>query len=240
MFRVAAVLAAVMFVTTSVRAAEAKPPSFLNEVMPLLTKSGCNQGSCHGKGSGQNGFRLSLRGYAPDQDFRSITREFDGRRLLPGQPEESLLLLKATAQAPHEGGRIFAAGSREYQTLLDWVKAGFPGPDPKDLKISKLELTPNSKVLKLGEELQLTATATFSDGSKRDVTWLTKFDSNDAAYLDVSPAGKVKALRNGATAVRAMFQVEVAVAAFDMPFERPVDAKRFAAKNNRQVARTAH
>ena len=223
-----AVAACIAFGST----ARAESPSFLNEVMPLLTKAGCNQGSCHGKGAGQNGFRLSLRGYAPDQDHRSITREFDGRRLHPGKPEDSLLLMKATAQASHEGGRLFSLNSPEYKLLLDWVKAGFPGPDKNDLKVSKLELSPNAKVLKPGEEVQIVATATFSNGSKKDVTWLTKFDSNDGAYVEVSPSGKAKALRNGATAVRAMFQIEVAVAAFDMPFERPVDAKRFEAKNN--------
>jgi hypothetical protein len=212
--------------------ARAEAPSFLNEVVPLFTKAGCNQGSCHGKGTGQNGFRLSLRGYAPDQDYRSITREFDGRRIHPSQPEASLLLLKATAQAPHEGGRLFAVASPEYSLLLAWAKAGFPGPDRNEPMLTKLELAPNSKALKTGEQVQLTATATYSNGAKKDVTWLTKFDSNDPAYLEVTASGKVKALRNGASAVRAMFQAEVAVAAFDMPFERAVDAKRFEAKNN--------
>ncbi|MDB5308923.1 MAG: hypothetical protein JWO38_3125 [Gemmataceae bacterium] len=209
-----------------------KSPSFLNEVVPLLTKAGCNQGSCHGKGAGQNGFRLSLRGYAPDQDHRSLTREFDGRRIHPSKPEDSLLLLKATAQAPHEGGRLFSVGSPEYNLLLAWIKAGFPGPDKTDPTVTKLELTPATKVLKPGEDVQLTAFATFGDGSRRDVTWLTKFDSNDAAFVEVTPAGKAKAVRNGATAVRAMFQVEVAVALFSMPFDRPVDLKRYEAKNN--------
>ncbi|MFO0803866.1 MAG: Ig-like domain-containing protein [Gemmataceae bacterium] len=209
-----------------------KPPSFLNEVVPLLTKTGCNQGSCHGKGAGQNGFRLSLRGYAPEQDHLSITREFEGRRLLPSKPEESLFLLKATGQAPHEGGRLFAVGSPEYAMLLNWVKAGSPGPDKNDPKVSKLELTPNAKVLQPGTDVQLVATATFADGTKKDVTWLTKFEANDAASVDVSPAGKAKALRHGASAIRAMYQVEVAVAAFDMPFDRPVDAKRYESKNN--------
>ena len=86
--------------------------------MPLLTRAGCNQGACHGKGAGQNGFRLSLRGYAPEQDHRWLTREFDGRRIDPTDPEESLLLRKATGQTPHEGGRLFAVGSREYKLLL--------------------------------------------------------------------------------------------------------------------------
>jgi hypothetical protein len=224
-------LAAVSAAGSPARADE-PTPSFLNEVVPVLTRAGCNQGACHGKGAGQNGFRLSLRGYAPEQDHRWLTREFDGRRLDPTRPEESLLLKKATAQTPHEGGRLFAVGSREYNLLLAWLKAGCPGPDKNDPKISKLELTPADKLLKPGGEVQLTAVATFSDGSKKDVTWLTRFESNDPAYLDVSPTGKLRALRNGASAARAMFQTEVAVAVVSMPFDRPVDAKRFAARNN--------
>ena len=227
-----AALAAAGSSATAARAADPKAPSFLNEVVPVLTKAGCNQGACHGKGAGQNGFRLSLRGYAPDQDYRYLTREFDGRRLDPAHPESSLLLQKATAQTPHEGGRLFAVGSPEYDLLLAWVKAGFPGPNPADPKVSKLELGPAAAVLKPGETVPLAATATFADGSKKDVTWLTKFESNDAAYVEVSPAGKAKALRNGATAVRAMFQVEVAVTLLSMPYDRPVDAARFEGRNN--------
>ncbi len=207
-------------------------PSFNTEIIPLLTKAGCNQGACHGKGTGQNGFRLSLRGYAPDQDYKWITREFDGRRLDPTNPESSLLLRKATGQTPHEGGRVFAPNSREYELLFAWIKAGFPGPAKDEPKVSKLELTPAAKVLKPGEEVQLVATATFADGTQRDVTWLTKFDSNDPAYLEVSPGGKAKALRNGASAVRAMFLTEVAVCVFAMPFDQPVDPKRFEGGNN--------
>jgi hypothetical protein len=206
-------------------AAEVKAPSFNSEIVPLLTKMGCNQGSCHGKGAGQNGFRLSLRGFAPDQDYKWITREFDGRRLDPTHPEASLLLRKATGSTPHEGGRLFPVGSREYELLLSWIKAGTPGSDPKSPAISKLELTPASKVLQPGEEVQLLALATFADGTKRDVTWLTKFDSNDPAYLAVLPSGKAKA-------VRAMFLTEVAVCVFSMPFDRVVDAKRFESANN--------
>jgi len=207
-------------------------PSFNTEIMPLLTKAGCNQGSCHGKGAGQNGFRLSLRGFAPDQDYKWITREFDGRRLDRTVPESSLLLRKATAEAPHEGGRLFSQTSREYELLLAWIKAGYTGPQKDEVKISKLELTPSTKVLKPGEELQLLANATFTDGTKRDVTWLTKFDSNDPAYLTVSPGGKAKAVRNGASAVRAMFLTEVAVTVFSMPYDRIVGAKRYEGGNN--------
>src|SRR3954467_3465726 len=92
-----------------------KAPSFLNEVVPLLTRAGCNQGACHGKGAGQNGFRLSLRGYAPDMDYRWITREFNGRRVEAASREMSLFLRKPTGDAPHEGGKVFDKESREYR-----------------------------------------------------------------------------------------------------------------------------
>ena len=87
-------------------------------------------------------------------------------------------------------------------------------------------------MLKPGDEVQLVATATFADGTTHDVTWLTKFDSNDPAYLEITPGGKAKALRNGASAVRAMYLTEVAVTVFAMPFDRPVDEKRFTVANN--------
>ncbi len=210
----------------------AAEPSFLNEVVPILTKQGCNQGSCHGKGAGQNGFRLSLRGYAPELDHRWLVREADGRRLDPTDPGNSLLLLKATGRAPHEGGKPFDTASREYETLLRWVTAGAPGPNPADPNVTKLEVAPGDRVLKVGETAQLVAWATFSDGSRRDVTWLTKFDSNDAAIATVAFDGMVTAARNGATAIRAAFQTEVAVATVAVPHDRAVDSKLYEAKNN--------
>ncbi len=226
-FAVALVVGAV---APSVRAQAA--PSFLNEVVPVLTRAGCNQGACHGKGNGQNGFRLSLRGYAPDQDHRYLTREFDSRRIDPAKPEDSLLLQKATGQVPHEGGRLFAVGSREYDTLLAWVTAGAPGPNKTDPALTKLEVTPATKVVKAGEATKLVATATFAGGTTKDVTWLTKFDANDAGTVAVSPTGEAKAVRQGSAAVRAMFQAEVAVAVFTIPHDRPVDEQRFRGRNN--------
>ncbi len=207
-------------------------PSFLNDVVPILTKQGCSQGSCHGKGAGQNGFRLSLRGYAPDQDYRWLVREFDGRRVDPTNPDQSLLLMKATGRMPHDGGMLFGVGSREYRTLFDWLKAGTPGPVATDPKIVKLEVTPADTVCKVGDRTELKAWATFNDGTKRDVTWLTKFDSNDVAVAEVTAAGTMKATRNGATAIRAALLTEVAVAVVTVPFDRPVDANKFAVKNN--------
>src|SRR5262245_52848031 len=110
-----------------VSAEEVVAPSFLNEVEPLLTRLGCNQGACHGKGVGQNGFRLSLRGYAPEWDHEWITREMNCRRINTASPEDSILLLKPLGLASHEGGKLFKRDSREHRLLLDWIRAGAPG-----------------------------------------------------------------------------------------------------------------
>src|SRR5262249_19098185 len=211
---------------------DTRAPSFLNDVTPLLTRLGANQGACHGKGAGQNGFRLSLRGYAPELDHPWITREFTGRRIDTSVPENSLLLLKPLAVAPHEGGKVLLAGSREYDHLLGWLRAGAPGPDKNDPAIARLELLPRNRTLRVRPERPLSARGEFSDGSWHDVTWLTKFESNDAGVVAVSPAGLVKAQRQGETAIRASFLGQVAIVIVTVPFDQPVPAERFAVKNN--------
>ncbi len=209
-----------------------RPPSFLNDVMPLFTRLGCNQGACHGKGAGQNGFRLSLRGYAPEQDFQCLTREFTARRVSSVDPEESPLLRKALGLAPHEGGKLFGRGSRPHQVFLDWMRAGMPGPAKDDPEIRRLDVLPGSRTLRIGQEQQLLVAAEYSDGRRRDVTWLSKFDSNDPGMAEVDAGGLVRVLRHGETAVRASFQGQVAVVIVTAPHEQPVDPARLAARNN--------
>ncbi len=214
------------------RAAEPKPPSFLNDVMPLFTRLGCNQGSCHGKGSGQNGFRLSLRGYAPELDFTYLTREFHGRRICLTDPDDSLLLRKPAGRAAHEGGKLFDTDSREYKVLLDWIKAGAPGPQKTDPEVRRLTVEPGQRTLRPEQDQQLTVRAEYSDGTTRDVTWLSKFDSNDAGVASVDAAGLVHINRNGETSLRISFQGLVTVALVTAPYDRPVDAERYKLRNN--------
>ncbi len=211
---------------------QAEVPSFVNEVVPLLTRHGCNQGSCHGKGVGQNGFRLSLRGYAPDWDHIGITREFAGRRINPAAPETSSLLLKPTGQAPHEGGKLFGVESRAHKLLLDWIRAGAPGPLKDEKEATKLDVTPAKSILRPGQEVQLRVMAEFAPGQQRDVTWLSRFDSNDAGMAEVDAHGKVRVRRHGETAVRVSFQTQVAVVILTAPFEQTLNPQAFAAKNN--------
>lgn len=210
----------------------AEAPSFLNDVMPLFTRLGCNQGACHGKGAGQNGFRLSLRGYAPELDHLGITREYQGRRVNPAVPAQSLLLLKPLGIAPHEGGKLLSEGSRAYQVLLAWLQAGMPGPRAQDPQVVRLEVTPASGSFAVGAEAQLQVWADFSDGSRRDVTWLARFESNDAGVATVDPAGRLRVRREGETAVRASFLGQVAVALVTVPYARPVRAEVYARRHN--------
>ncbi len=225
----------ILFSMATVRAESPVPeaaPSFLNDVMPLFTRLGCNQGACHGKGAGQNGFRLSLRGYAPEMDYLSLTREFHGRRVNPAAPEESLLLRKPLGLAPHEGGTLFSSGSRPHRVLLAWLHAGMPGPNKADPNPLRLAIEPARRKMRPGDEQPLKVRAEYSDGRTRDVTWLCKFDSNDPGMAEVDADGVVRARRHGETAVRVSFQGLVAVAIVTSPFEQAVDPARLSQHHN--------
>lgn len=210
----------------------APPPSFLNEIEPLLTRLGCNSGTCHGKGSGQNGFRLSLRGYAPELDHAWLTREFQARRVNAAVPADSLLLRKPLGLAPHEGGKLLRRDGREYRLLLDWITAGMPGPRKDEATASQLQIVPGNLTLQVGDERPLQVRAEIGTDNWRDVTWLTRFDSNDAGTVAVTPEGRLTVLRTGETAVRASFQGLVAVVIVTVPVAQPVPAERLAQRNN--------
>src|SRR5207253_3474756 len=209
-----------------------QPPSFLNDVVPILTRLGCNQGACHGKGTGQNGFRLSLRGYAPDWDYLSLTREFSSRRINTAVPEESLLLQKPLGLVPHGGGKLFQAGTRAHRVLLAWLRAGAPGPDDKDPGVTRVEISPDHRVLRLGQEQQLVMRAQYSDGQIRDVTWLARFDSNDPGMTGVDANGLVRVLRPGETAIRAGFAGQVAVAIITSPYPQSANPEVWTERRN--------
>jgi hypothetical protein len=213
------------------------PPSFVEDVIPLLTRLGCNQGACHGKNDGRNGFRLSLRGYAPELDIERLTRESRGRRVDLALPEQSLMLRKPTGMVPHGGGTLLEPGSREYKVLLAWLKAGAPGPLTEESHVERIELTPANPMLRisqqqLGQQQPMQLRARYTDGHWRDVTWLTQFATNDANVVEITPAGLVHAKRQGEATVRAHFRGQVAVATITIPFDTPVDPARLAQRNN--------
>ena len=207
-------------------------PSFINDVQPLLTRHGCNSGGCHGKLAGQNGFRLSLRGYAPEEDHRALTEEEFGRRLDLLNPEQSLLLLKATAQLSHGGGKLFGVDDPPFATLLKWVRHGAPGIVEGEPRVTHIAATPAHKIVVPGESLGITVEAWYSDETTRDVTALAQFHSNDSSFAEVTPEGEVNALRHGEVSIVVSFQGLVDTVVLTMPYDRQVDSAQFAQRFN--------
>jgi hypothetical protein len=162
------------------RPVQAAPVSFRNEVMAVLSRSGCNQGACHGNQNGKNGFKLSLRGQDPDLDFETLTRDTLARRTDRLHPEDSLILAKATSSVPHEGGKRFDRASREYRIFRDWIAEGMRFDSPDTPVLRRLEATPRQRVLVEPEEsVALRVRAIFSDGTSRDVTRLAVFEPSN-------------------------------------------------------------
>lgn len=209
----------------SVDAAE-PPVSFVNDVVPVLTKAGCNGGACHAKaGGGQNGFQLSLLGFEPTEDFEHIVLEGRGRRLSFGNPDQSLLLLKASGQVPHGGGLRLPKSSPGYDTIRAWISQGVPMDGAGAPKLTSMEVEPNKGTLKRQGSQQLKAIARYSDGSVRDVTNVALFESNDRAMADVSEGGLVKVFDiPGKASVMVRYQGRVAVFNAAIPLGAPVGA----------------
>src|SRR5688572_26596449 len=160
---------------------EASAVSFRNDVMAVLSKAGCNAGTCHGNKNGKGGFGLSLRGQDPDDDYDSLTRDLFGRRVNPMEPEQSLLLLKPTAEIAHEGGSRFKRGSTEYEILRRGIASGRQNDLSSAAGLVRTEVTPQETGLsEPANEVRLQVRATFSDGSSRDVTSLAVYDPANA------------------------------------------------------------
>jgi hypothetical protein len=194
-------LAAVVAILCPCQQSMADPVSFRNDVMAVLSKSGCNQGACHGNQNGKNGFKLSLRGEDPTFDLAALTRDTFGRRTNTLQPAESLLLVKPIGAIPHEGGKRFGADSPEYAILARWINEG-SRPDPPAAPVLKeIEVTPVEKVvLEPVDRVQIRVRARFSDRSTRDVTRLAVYElSNQVAA--VTPDGEVQRQEMGETTI---------------------------------------
>jgi hypothetical protein len=170
--------------------------SYRNDVVPLLSRAGCNAGACHGNASGKGGFRLSLRGEDPDFDFRALTREALGRRVSTAAPERSLVLLKPTGQVPHEGGIRFAADSSDAKMLRSWVAAGARDDVALAPRLLSIRVDPARRIVAAPARAEkLHVVAEFDDGSTRDVTRQACFDLSEPTLAEVSREGIVHVRR---------------------------------------------
>jgi hypothetical protein len=188
------------------------PINFANQVVPIFTKLGCNAGGCHGKASGQNGFKLSLLGFEPPADYDALVKEARGRRVFPAAPDHSLLLLKATGAVGHGGGKRIERDSDEYRLLRRWIASGMPVGEASDPAVTGISIYPDHRVLSRRSKQQIAVYAHYSDGSVADITRRAQYDSNDTEIAGVEPSGLVHTLAlSGEAAVMARYQGHVAV-----------------------------
>ena len=174
---------------------------FERHIMGVFGRMGCNSGSCHGSFQGKGGFRLSLFGYNPAKDFVALTREAEGRRLNFADPDNSLLLLKATGRVPHEGQARFGRDSWAYHLLRTWIVEGAKRT-PGSGTVAKIAIDPPEYAFdKPGQTGRLRVQATFADGTTETITSLCDFRTNDDAVVEVTPLGQVRGVRPGDTAV---------------------------------------
>jgi hypothetical protein len=221
--------------------AKSVPVSFKNDVVPILTKAGCNQGACHGAQLGKGGFKLSLLGFDPDADFATVVKQSEGRRVALTDPESSLFLLKPTMGVPHGGGMRLKPGSYEYGLLLSWLQDGAPAPVAEETAVTRIEVLPARRVvklhgaagaketvavpqvkgppqlLKLAPAQRLAAVATFKDGSTEDVTRKAQFNSLNDTVVGVDE-GLVSTAARGEAAVMVRYRGQATISRFTIPY----------------------
>jgi hypothetical protein len=190
----------------TVEEAAVPPVRFVRDVEPVLSKLGCNAGTCHGAAKGKNGFKLSLRGYDPEFDYQALVNDLSGRRFNRVNVDESLMLLKPTAEVPHEGRQALKPDSREYHLLRQWIAEGTKYEDPAKGRATKIDILPAEVDVDLpGRSQQLLVVATYADGSTRDVTREAVFESNNKDVAEVKD-GVVSAVRRGESAILVRYE----------------------------------
>jgi hypothetical protein len=204
---------------------------FTDQVIPVLSKAGCNAGQCHATQHGKGGFKLSVFGFEPENDHQQIVRDWMQRRLNFSDPQESLFLKKPTLAVPHGGGRRMQVGSLDYRVLSAWIACGSPPPKPDAPQVAKISVEPNRRVGEVGFKQQLRVSATYRDGSTRDITPWAKFDSMDDGIAAVTSEGVVTAVGRGQAPVMVRFDGQADIAMVVVPNAAAVDLADWKSNN---------
>ncbi len=187
--------------------ASAQSVTFLRDVAPILNKTGCTSGPCHGAAKGKNGFKLSLRGYDPQFDYQALLYDLSGRRFNRSEPKRSLMLAKPVMQVAHGGGLRFEQTSAYYKTIESWIAQGVPYGDPAKDAVAAIEVEPKELAMaKPGESAQVKVMARFADGQTRDVTKEATIESNVPDLAKVDATAKVDGLRTGEATLLVRYQ----------------------------------
>ncbi len=186
--------------------------SFVQDVMPTMSKLGCNAGTCHGSAQGKNGFKLSLRGYDPVFDHLSLTDDLSARRFNRAMPEQSLMLLKPSASVPHVGGMLIKPGEPPYELLKSWITQGAT-LDRAAPRVTKVEIQPAAPIIPLPKmKQQFRVLATYADGRVRDVSAEAFIESGNIEILEADKHGLITALRRGESPVLVRYEGNYAAA----------------------------
>lgn len=200
--------------------AEDIAPHFATEIVPILTKAGCNSGACHGAATGKGSFKLSLFAEDANADLEAITRDRFARRLNLDHPDESLILKKASRQIDHEGGRRIRKSSEDFETLKRWITLGAPKGNP-DTKCESLLISPKEiRASKIGDTFPIQVSALMADGTQRDVTQWCVFESMDDGMADVTKNGEVIFHNWGVTSVMIRFGSLTSSARIGLPYPK--------------------
>ncbi len=194
------------------------PVSFSREIVPILTRSGCNQGACHGSQHGRGGFKLSLLGFDAMFDHAQIVQSAEGRRIVLSDPERSIFLMKPALLMEHVGGERFKAHGREYTFFQRWLEDGAPEPSLKDPEVAGIEVWPPRRIMVPGEQQQILVKATWKDGKTEDVTATAQFDPLNDGVTGVTPAGLVTAKGKGETHIMVRFCGQATVFQVTLPY----------------------
>jgi uncharacterized protein DUF1553/uncharacterized protein DUF1549/Big-like domain-containing protein len=207
------------------------PINFGNQITPIFTKLGCNGGGCHGKASGQNGFKISLLGFEPELDYQTIVKEGRGRRVFPAAPDNSLLLLKATGQLPHGGGKRLDKDSDEYRLIRRWIASGMPFGKAGDPTVAKITVFPEKRTMPRNDRQQVAVCAHYTDGRVEDITRRAQYESNETEVAVVDPSGLINTNNvAGESAVMVRYQGNVTVFRATVPLGVKIPDYQFPAK----------
>lgn len=205
----------------SVKSVAPSPISFVRDIQPILSKTGCNSGTCHGAAKGRNGFKLSLRGYDLDYDYHMLVDDVAARRINRADPDQSLMLLKPTQVVPHQGGLVFEKNSRFYGLIRQWVVEGMKSDVETTGRVSRLQVLPRNPTIPLpGQQQSLIVIAHYADGTSRDVSREARFTSSVPEVAEISDKGLVSAIRRGESAVLVSYEGQFATDEFTVLGDR--------------------
>lgn len=218
-------------IPVTVRDTGADAVSFAEDVIPVLSKAGCNQGACHASQYGKGEFKLSLFGFAPEEDHPQFVRDWQQRRVSFVEPENSLVLKKATMEVAHGGGKRFARDSHEYTVLLNWLKAGAPGAVKDEPAVIGMTVTPEERVYSTGQTQQLRVVAEYADGTRRDVTHRALYDSMGEGVATADESGLITAHGPGQAAIMVRYQGQARISMVLLPRQSDNDLSSFETTN---------